>query len=188
MTYAESYIGLKEFKGGENEIILEFFRKVGHPEVKEDEVPWCSAFAGACLVMAGYDGTKSLMARSWLNWKKAETIHSPRFGDICIFSRGSGKVYGHVAFFVKWDNDYIYCLGGNQANSVSVTKISREKLLGFRRPVLVGTAPPPKKDSLVVPAAIPVGVGLVSYLEPQVLWLAILTGLAVYLVWRAQRR
>lgn len=74
------------------------------------------------------------MARSWLKAVNYESPGVPRFGDIVIFSRGNSNVYGHVAFFISWDSNYVTVLGGNQSDSVSITKIPRSKLLGFRRP------------------------------------------------------
>jgi len=45
---------LKEAQGpANNATIVEMFRVSGHPEVKDDETPWCAAFVGACLRLSG---------------------------------------------------------------------------------------------------------------------------------------
>lgn len=135
MKIAESYLGTTEISGSRhNPVILKFFKESGHAQIRDDETPWCSAFTNGVLYEAGMIGTKNLMARSWLNWKHGDKVINPRFGDIAIFKRGNSQVYGHVAFFISWDDKYVYVLGGNQSNSVTRTRIPRSNLLGFRRP------------------------------------------------------
>lgn len=135
MRTAEKYLGTKEIRGSRhNPVVVAFFAKSGHPEIKNDETAWCSAFLNAVMYENGYSGTKSLMARSWLKWKDGEKVTTPRFGDIVIFSRGSDPAFGHVAFFVSWDDEYITVIGGNQSDGVTKARYSRSRLLGFRRP------------------------------------------------------
>ncbi len=148
MKTAESYLGLKEIPGRENNnpVIIKFYSEAGHPEIRDDETAWCSAFANAVMYENGYVGTKNLLARSWLKWEDGYAPGSPQFGDIAIFQRGNDPVFGHVAFFLRWDDDWVWVLGGNQGDSVSITKIARSKLLGFRRPK-------PKTDLQTAPKA-----------------------------------
>jgi uncharacterized protein (TIGR02594 family) len=135
MITAESYVGVKEIAGDRhNPVIVKFFAESGFPDIVDDETAWCSAYTNAVLYEHGYSGTRDLMARSWLSWKTGQTVVTPRFGDIVIFSRGSDPIFGHVGFFIKWDDTWVWVLGGNQANSVSVTRIARSKLIGIRRP------------------------------------------------------
>lgn len=138
MKIAESYLGTKEIRGGENKVILRFFAEAGHSEIKEDEVAWCSAFANAVLFEAGLHGTQNLMAKSFLNWAGGTKVTEPQFGDVAIFTRGKpSQGLGHVTFFLDWDEDTVTCLGGNQGavGEVNVEKISRGALVGFRRPI-----------------------------------------------------
>lgn len=157
MKTAESYIGTKEYVGSSrhNPVVVAFFAKAGHPEIKDDETAWCSAFANAVMFENGYEGTKNLLARSWLKWVNGEAPSTPRFGDIAIFQRGNDPVFGHVAFFVKWDSEWIWVLGGNQSNSVSITKIARSKLLGFRRPKTVPKKGPKVPEMTQKPSKVP---------------------------------
>ena len=136
MKVAESYLGVTEISGAEdNPVIVKFFRNAGHPEIKDDETAWCSAFANAVMFESNIRGTNNLMARSWLNWEDGEKVVTPRFGDIVVFKRGNSNVYGHVAFFESWDSNFVYVLGGNQGvGQVNRTRIPRANLLGFRRP------------------------------------------------------
>lgn len=135
MPHAQAYMGVKEISGKENNNprILEYFEAVGHGWVKNDETPWCAAFVGACLEEAGIKGTGSLAARSYMTWGKA--VKNPKYGDIAVFWRGSKNSWtGHVAFFVKEDDKYVWVLGGNQRNSVNVSRYRKTQLLGYRRP------------------------------------------------------
>jgi uncharacterized protein (TIGR02594 family) len=145
MKTAEDYLGVKEISGKKhNPVVVAFFAKSGHPEIKDDETAWCSAFVNAVMFDNGYAGTKNLMARSWLKWSGGTTVSTPRFGDIVIFERGKAP-FGHVAFFEKWDNNWVYVLGGNQSNAVTRTRVARSKLLGIRRPKEKTPASPPPK-------------------------------------------
>ena len=133
MPIAQSYVGQKEVKGGENPVILGYFEAVGHGWVKEDEVPWCAAFVGGCLEEAGYKSTGSLAARSYLDW--GQKVTQPQYGDVVVFWRGSKKSWqGHVAFYVRETDKSVVVLGGNQGNKVSVTTYPKSRVLGYRRP------------------------------------------------------
>jgi hypothetical protein len=60
-----SSLGLKEIVGSKHEPnVREFFAEAGHPEIHNDEIPWCAAFANGMLRRAGYAGTGSLAARA----------------------------------------------------------------------------------------------------------------------------
>jgi uncharacterized protein (TIGR02594 family) len=96
-----------------------------------DETPWCSAFVNFCVEQAGFAGTDSASARSWLNWgRKTDT---PVTGCIAVFERGAPPS-GHVAFYVSQSADQIKVLGGNQGNKVSFAHFPKFRLLGYRIP------------------------------------------------------
>ena len=98
-------------------------------------IPWCAAFANAVLNKAGYQGTGSLLARSFLGYGIPTTY--PREGDIAVFSRGKNSSAGHVGFYVGEETvdgvKYIKVLGGNQNKEVSVAYYPANKLLGYRK-------------------------------------------------------
>lgn len=124
--------GIKERRGGENISILRYFIEIGHPEIKEDEISWCSAFVNWCCMRAGLPFTGSLAARSWLAW--GEKVKDPILGDIAIFSRGDPDGWeGHVGIFIRQTGDGIFLLGGNQTDSVNITWFPGTRLLGYRR-------------------------------------------------------
>jgi uncharacterized protein (TIGR02594 family) len=130
---AQHEIGIKEVMGsGDNPRIIEYLRStnLSGPASSNDETPWCSAFVNWCVEKAGYAGTDSAWARSWLNWGR-ET-DTPVRGCIVVFERGTGS--GHVAFFVSKTRTQIKVLGGNQSDSVMIADYPASRLLGYRVP------------------------------------------------------
>src|SRR4030095_2451187 len=77
---------------------------------------WCSAFANWCVEKAGYEGTDSAWAKSWLTWGKK--LATPRRGCIAVFTRGDG---GHVGFYISKTSSVIKVLGGNQSDEVNIS-------------------------------------------------------------------
>ena len=128
---ALSQYGIKERQGGENYEILKYFREIGFPEIKEDEVPWCSAFMNWCMMKAGLPITKNLAARSWLGW--GTKVMVPEIGDIAVFRRGTTGWQGHVGFYIKNDGAYVWVLGGNQSDEVKISRYLGMDLLSYRR-------------------------------------------------------
>jgi len=100
-------------------------------------VPWCAFWIGAKLAESGRPHTGNGMARSYLRWGQdvGTNIDDWKCGDIVIFWRGrvNDGVSGHVGIILKWSKRYIYVLGGNQGDAVSIRRFSRAKLLGVRR-------------------------------------------------------
>jgi len=125
--------GLKEIAGEKhNETILGFFEAVGHKWVQNDELAWCAAFVGSCLKAAGYKHTGSLSARSYL--KIGRRTEQPHIGDLVILWRVKKEsIYGHVGFFIRERNGFIYILGGNQSNRVKISAYPQSQLLEYRK-------------------------------------------------------
>lgn len=98
-------------------------------------IPWCAAFANAVLRKAGYEGTGSLMARSFL--KYGRKTRRPSEGDIVVFKRGRNRYAGHVGFYMGETIidgiKYILVLGGNQRKAVNVALYPKRKVLGYRK-------------------------------------------------------
>ena len=137
---ALSEIGTKEIPGEEdNPAIVAMFADAGFPGVKDDETAWCAGAQNSWLVRSGQPGTKSLAARSFMQWGKPLT--KPRVGCIVVFWRGSPNGWqGHVGMYVREDEKYIYVLGGNQRNSVNISRYSKSRLLGYRWPVTLNNS------------------------------------------------
>ena len=76
------------------------------------------------------------------NWLKFGQTVDPCFGSVLIFWRGSRSgSSGHVGFYYSEDTSVYHVLGGNQSNSVSVTSIKKDRLLGARLPSVGGPYP-----------------------------------------------
>jgi len=135
LNNAKKYIGTKEIAGSShNSTIVKMYKDVGFPEVKDDETAWCAAFVGSVLKEAGYPHMKSLAARSYLKYGKK--LSEPKEGAIVVFWRGKPDGWqGHVAFVTRWDDKWVWALGGNQSNAVNEQKFDRKKVLGYRWPV-----------------------------------------------------
>jgi uncharacterized protein (TIGR02594 family) len=129
-------IGVHEIKGGmHNKRVIEYMQVTKWGKwVHDDETPWCAGFIGWCMVQAGYEDLiprYSLGAKSWLHF--GISAHKPVLGAIAVKSRKGG---GHVGFVVgiSRGGKYLYILGGNQGDKVSVRKYPAHVWIDFRIP------------------------------------------------------
>lgn len=135
-------LGVAERSGGaDNPRVVAYYNEAGHGEIRHDEVAWCAAFAGAMLRRGGVAGTKSLLARSYLEW--GEALSEVRLGAIAVLERGSEPWAGHVGFVVGMSGGRVYLLGGNQGHAVTVAAFDRSRVLAYRWPASGVTASPP---------------------------------------------
>lgn len=140
LRLARAELGVKEIAGAQhNPVVLGYFRDAGFPEIDNDETAWCAGFVNAMLERAGYAGSKSLAARSFLSWGKPVTTPYP--GCVVVFSRGDPRSWqGHVGIYIGEIGGQIQVLGGNQGNEVSIAQYPRANLLGYRAPVTGGSS------------------------------------------------
>jgi uncharacterized protein (TIGR02594 family) len=113
-------------------------RTLGDPKA----LPWCGDFAETAIRLGlpnepwpGALGANPYWAR---NWALFGVPTEPTFGCVLVFSRGSG---GHVGFAVGQDASAFHVLGGNQGDTVSVTRIARSRLLAARWPATFPARP-----------------------------------------------
>lgn len=141
--------GVQEIIGSKHsERVLQYFKEIGHGWVHDDETAWCSAFVNWVCLKAGYERSEKLNARSWLDVGveiiRKVTIDlttlypikeiNKELGDIVVLWRNKkDSDYGHVGFYIKEDEDYVWILGGNQNNQVSIEKYPKSRVLGYRR-------------------------------------------------------
>ncbi|WP_435310634.1 TIGR02594 family protein [Primorskyibacter sedentarius] len=139
---AERFIGLRELPGDAHHPFIQWglmLCKFGHDAA--DEVPWCSAFVNAIAFICGLERTQSARARSWLLAGKPVHIEDAEIGDVVILKRGTGdqpgpeviEAPGHVGFFGGIEGDKVVILGGNQSDSVNVSRYPLLRVLGVRR-------------------------------------------------------
>jgi len=132
---ASAELGTKEIQGTKhNHRILEYAHEAGFDWVNDDETPWCSIFLNWVTHKAGYERSKDARSKSWRNVGKA--VKNPQPGDVILFgTKGSlDKIY-HVGIFTGFSEDgrKVFCLGGNQTNAVSISKMWRFEVAGYRR-------------------------------------------------------
>jgi uncharacterized protein (TIGR02594 family) len=102
----------------------------------DDDIPWCGLFAAIVVYrrLRKIDEVVAspLWARNWAKYGVKSPL--PSLGDVLVFTRGSG---GHVGFYTGEDATAYHVLGGNQSNSVNITRIAKSRLLACRRPPYV---------------------------------------------------
>lgn len=128
--------GQKEVVGNQdNPEILKYFDALGFDGSKlKDETSWCAAFANWVLKQAELPYQKTLNARSFLKLGEKIEEGNQALGDIVVFWRESKDSWkGHVAFYIRETDNWIYCLGGNQSNTVKVSAYPKYRLLEYRR-------------------------------------------------------
>jgi uncharacterized protein (TIGR02594 family) len=139
-------LGIAETPGPQHtERVVRYYADVGHPHVVNDETAWCAAFLGSCLERAGIASTRSLLARSYLDW--GMPAPSPLPGTIAVLSRGNDPLLGHVGFVVGSTPTDLILLGGNQSDAVSVELFPRARLLALRWPAANTEAPASSRTS-----------------------------------------
>lgn len=100
---------------------------------KNDETAWCGLAHGYVIVRSGkYLPLKDydiLRAKKYLEF--GDPIDTPELGDTLIFDREGG---GHVGLYVAETPASYVVLGGNQSNMYGFTEITKNRLVGARRP------------------------------------------------------
>jgi len=138
---AQRFIGEKEITGSiDNPMILAML-KLDMAWPTNDEVPWCSAFVNYICWLARLPRSKDLRARSWLSIGEGVELERAEVGDIVVLQRGTGPQPGvevidwpgHVGFYAGVAGDLIEVLGGNQSDSVKLSRYKKSTLLSIRR-------------------------------------------------------
>jgi uncharacterized protein (TIGR02594 family) len=137
----KAVFGLHEIE--DNRALKGWLRSDGKTLGDPKALPWCGDYVETCIKNSipkepfpGALGENPYWARNWLYFGEDYGLV---YGAIVVFKRGSG---GHVGFAVGQDRNDIYVLGGNQSNAVTISRISRSRLLGARWP---STYDKPKK-------------------------------------------
>lgn len=132
--YALQHVGLSEVTGSRSNKTILGWIKSFFPWAKDDgQLAWCAIFINMMLKQAGIKGTGKANARSFLKWGRK--VSTPHKGDIVVFWRSSPNSWkGHVGIYWGEAGDgYIWCLGGNQRNRVSIAKYAKSRVLAYRR-------------------------------------------------------
>ena len=129
MSVARGELGVAEIPGPASNQRIQAYNATTHGGAETDSVPWCSSFVNFCVEKAGFDGTDSKAARSWLDWGVEAEDFVP--GCIVVLKR-EDPPKGHVGFYVGRESGRIRLLGGNQGNKVSVASFDADRVIGRR--------------------------------------------------------
>jgi uncharacterized protein (TIGR02594 family) len=116
----------------DNPFIIEMAHEIvrRYPELKgnvgwynHDSIPWCGLGIGYVFAVNGIKPASApLSSLAWATWGQRLKIPTP--GAVMVYSRTGG---GHVTLYESEDANYYYCRGGNQSDSVNVTKIPKSR-------------------------------------------------------------
>lgn len=130
---ALDHLGTKEVVGiGSNATILSWAKELGIEKTyNDDSIAWCGLFIAMVVKRSGRDPVANpLWARNWQTF--GAKAQNAMLGDILVFVRNGG---GHVAIYIGEDKEYYHVIGGNQSDSVNITRISKERCVAIRRPI-----------------------------------------------------
>ena len=136
IKYAEKEIGVKEVADDgdvNNPRILEYHAATGG--YSTDEPAWCASFACWCLTKAGVSNPMDPGVIKFSGFGKnlgVGTKGRPFYGCIGIINTSSK--WGHVGFIVGMDKSSVFMLGGNQDNSVRISKYKISSVTAYLQP------------------------------------------------------
>jgi uncharacterized protein (TIGR02594 family) len=118
----------------DNPFIIEMAHEIvrRYPDLKgnvgwynHDSIPWCGLQMGYVMAVNGIRPCAApLSALAWASWGQKLKVPAP--GAVLVYSRTGG---GHVTLYESEDSTYYYCRGGNQADSVNITKIPKSRAI-----------------------------------------------------------
>jgi uncharacterized protein (TIGR02594 family) len=142
LTRARTFVGLREIPGkGTTPAISRWLRDL-RAWWSDDETPWCGVFVAAMMRPDGHELPKHwYRARAWLEF--GEPIAFPVIGAVVVFNGGPKRPgAGHVGFVVGRDEKgRLMVLGGNQSNAVTIAPFDTNRVLGYRFPKQIASAP-----------------------------------------------
>lgn len=140
LDVAKSLIGTREIKGPKNNpTIMAWIKRLGAKvlgiTVRDDETAWCSTFVAHCFFSVGITPPPiAVRAMSWAEWGANLRADRLARGAVLVFQRPGG---GHVGLYWGEDKDCYHVLGGNQSDSVSITRIAKSRCVARRWPTNV---------------------------------------------------
>lgn len=134
LTQARSLMGIKEGAGTQdNPEIIGWAKELGGwiaSYYTHDSIPWCGLFVGICMKRSNLPlPANALGALQWSTW--GQHLTSPVPGAVLCFTRPGG---GHVSFYVGEDEECYHILGGNQSDSVDITREPKARCVAMRWP------------------------------------------------------
>ncbi|WP_321336601.1 peptidoglycan-binding protein [Breoghania sp.] len=93
------------------------------------EIPWCAGLMASAVASTMPDEPLPNNPLGSINWLKFGKECKPQLGAILVFWRGSPNGWaGHIGIYVGEDGNYFHVLGGNQRDSINVSRIAKRRL------------------------------------------------------------
>ncbi len=128
--------GIKAFSKGKSNPRITEYHYGTNIQGYDDKAAWCSSFVNWVYGQVGIEGTRSALARSWLDWGR--DLSSPIKGCVVVLEREEPTSWkGHVGFYLKTQGDKIYLFGGNQLGEVREHFYPVSSVLAYRWPLNV---------------------------------------------------
>lgn len=125
--------GLHEVR--DNSALKAWLRSDGPTLGDPAALPWCGDYCETAIKnsLPSEPFTGALRENPYWarNWQIFGVETEPVYGAIVVLSRGSG---GHVGFLVGQDATTVYLLGGNQGNTVNISRMDKARVLAYRWP------------------------------------------------------
>ena len=119
-------------------IIMGWAKELGLSNVyTNDGIAWCGLWMNYVYLKADkvlpktLNNQKMLWALNWSLVGDGVSKDDAQLGDILTFKRNGG---GHVGMYIAEDKQCFHVMGGNQSDSVSITRIEKSRLYAVRRP------------------------------------------------------
>ncbi len=140
MNFAVAELGKNERDNPDR--IKEYHTQGGGSSKWGGEMPWCASFVGWALKQAGYKGSGSAMARSYMKNGTDFSDKTPiPYGSIIVVTGNRGASSGHVCFATGEANGRVQVVGGNQGNKndqnggeVTRSSFPKSSVIGIRWP------------------------------------------------------
>lgn len=154
------HYGVQEYPGGaSNKVIVDWAIEVDKPgqswienmfATGGDAVPWCGLFMGMVAKRCNKPTPNNpLSALAWADWgaqvgrqvygksgrPTGKIAGEAMLGDVLTFKRKGG---GHVGLYVGEDAMSFHVLGGNQSDSVNITRIVKTRFYSAQRFYAIG--------------------------------------------------
>lgn len=126
--------GLHEIR--DRSSLIAWLRSDGRTLGDPAKLPWCGDTIETAIALTLPTEplpSNPYLARNWL--KFGVPLGRPALGAVIVFWRGSKTGNsGHVGLYVGEDADAYHVLGGNQSDAITIARLDKGRLLGFRWP------------------------------------------------------
>lgn len=136
MKLARTDLGIRETPGvANNPVLMKRFSSITKAlgiVYNADSVPWCGAIMAWWMTQSGITPPLiAVRAKSWATWGANIAADRIAPGAVLVFEREGG---GHVALYVGEDSTHYHCLGGNQGDAITITRIAKSRCVARRWP------------------------------------------------------